>query len=163
MNKKIELIVFTLILFSIILFSVPLILGQEKVWDRAIVSAYGELLGESEPPLGSFTFRVATPPTGSDASNTIILMKYDSVENHTNIILPGDIVVVSYMDLNVNTYTSTSGSETNHYTFYYDGETSNVTVNETPIPEFSPILFAPFFIIASILAIIFKRKHSSKN
>ena len=104
MIKKIELIVFTLILFSIILFSVPLILGQEKVWDRAIVSAYGELLGESEPPLGSFTFRVVTPPAGSDATNTIILMRYDSGENHTKIIVPGDMVVVSYMDIVVDTY-----------------------------------------------------------
>ena len=73
MNKKIGFIVL-LIVFAITLLNVPLILAQEKLWDRAIVSAYGELLAESEPPLGSFTFRIETPPTGSEVTNTIILM-----------------------------------------------------------------------------------------
>ena len=162
MNKKSKFVLVSSLILVVTLYYVPTMLAQEMIWDRAIVSAYGELVFQQDPPVGAFTFNVATPPAGSEATNTIILTNYDPAENHTNNLAPGNVVAVTYMDFEVNEMNFVPASETNYYTFFYDGPASSVTVNDSQIPEFSTILLVPLFITVTLLAIIYRRKRTQK-
>ena len=161
MNKKIGLVVFT-ILLGIALFNTPLMFAQSQDWDSCEISAYGTNLVEGDPVPEQFGFTVVAPPSGSEITNTIYVLNEDTGENYTKTLSPGDLVNVVYLDT-IPSLSINPASEPNHWIISYDGEVSNLTVDGSYIPEFSPILIVPMFMAATILAIVYRRKRTSQT
>jgi len=160
MNKKIGFIVVSTLFLVIALFSAPLTFAQIP-WDYCKVSAYGtnlvEFEGTSNPYRYEFT--VAALPSGTEITNTVEVMDYDSGENYTINLSIGNIVRVTYDNVNPISNIIVPASESLHYTFDYEGPITSVTVNAIDVPEFPPILIVPLFMTATLLSIIYRRKH----
>jgi len=157
-NKKIGFIVAYSLFLVIVLLNAPFTFAQEKAWDWCQVSAYGTELVESEPPVGGFTFVVVAPPSGLEIPNTVWLMNYDSTENYTETLSPGDELQVNIMDFPIFTYNFTAAEEPDHYILFFEGEAGPVRINREIIPEFPPILIVPLFMTATLLALVYRRK-----
>ena len=160
MNEKRNFVFVSTLIIVIVSVLTSSALAQME-WDYCTISAYGTFA--ELPTEYGFAFITATPPTGSDIPNTIYVIKYSSGENYTNNLIPGDRVQVSILDANVDTMEFNPASEADHFTITFAGEARTATLNEQTIPEFSPILIAPLFMTATILAIIYRKKRSSQN
>ena len=162
MNKKVILIVFTTLFLVIAIFSTPLTFAQLRHWDYCKVSAYGTNFSEEEiDTIVRFYFNAISPPAGSEITNTIYVINYDTGENYTKNLEVGDYVVVRYDDYSPLVYEMTP--DVNGVTIRFEGEVFNTGLNNTPIPEFSPILIVPMFITATLLALAYRRKRTSQN
>ncbi|MBT8172181.1 hypothetical protein KJN74_04860 [Candidatus Bathyarchaeota archaeon] len=163
MNKKMLFCIVSTLFLVIALFSAPLTYAQRH-WDYCEVSAYVtnlELFGTGD--LYYINFNTATPPTGSEITNTIYVINYDTGENYTKNLGVGDFVSVRYDNFVPDTNILLPAGDSVHTTIYFEGEVVNVDLNYTSIPEFSPILIVPMFITATLLAIIYRRKRTSQN
>jgi hypothetical protein len=150
------------ILFVTALLCVPLILGQ-TYWDFAEISAYGtdiEYFESSTVNTERYAFTVAVPPSGSEITNTIYVMDNDSGENYTINLSIGDRVEVNYQNANPIQNSQEPAQESQHFIIIYEGPATGIDVNTVDIPEFSPILILPFFITATLIALIYRKKHT---
>ena len=160
MKLKIGSIAICTVLIVIIFSSMPLIFAQGQIWETCQISAYGTAI-EEDIEVKSFRFTTATPPSGLEIPNTIYMMDNDNGENYTITLAEGDVVVVNYEDINIMDIEV--ASEQSRWTILFDGSVSFVSVNSTPIPEFSTILIVPMFVLATLLAIIYRRKRVSPS
>ncbi|MCJ7614191.1 hypothetical protein MUO71_05445 [Candidatus Bathyarchaeota archaeon] len=159
MKLKIGFIVASTLFLVIALFNAPLTFAQVGLWDSCQILAYGTNI-EEDHEVGSFSFIAAVPPTGSEITNSIAVMDYDSGENYTIILSEGDIVLVIYdtvISMNIEV-----ASEADHYTILFEGSADYVSINSAVIPEFPTILIIPMFMTATLLAIIYRRKRTSQ-
>ena len=159
MKLKTGFIVVSTVLLIITLFNVPSIFAQEQIWEDCQVIAYGTNIFEDHE-VESFTFTAAAPPAGSEIPNTISVMDLDTGENHTITLSAGDNVLVIYRDP-INKYIEVA-AEAGHYTILYEGAATFISINSAAIPEFSSILIIPMFMIATLLAIAYKKKRISQ-
>ncbi|MEJ2113471.1 MAG: hypothetical protein P8X62_07220 [Flavobacteriaceae bacterium] len=159
MKLKTGFIIVSTMLLIITLFNVPSIFAQEQVWEDCQVIAYGTNIFEDHE-VESFTFTTAAPPAGSEIPNTISVMDLDTGENHTITLSAGDNVLVIYRDP-INKYIEVA-AEAGHYTILYEGAATFISINSAAIPEFSSILIIPMFMIATLLAIAYKKKRTSQ-
>ena len=160
MKLKIETIAVCAISFVIIFSSMASVFAQSQIWESCIIYAYGTDV-DDEAEAGILRFTAATPPTGSDIPNTIYVMDDDTGENYTITLADGDSVSMNYQfpeykEIDV-------AAEADHYTIYYQGTATYVSVNSTAIPEFSSILIVPLFLIATVLAIVYRKKRISSK
>lgn len=165
MNKKIGFIVITTLFIVTFLFSASLTFAQRS-WDSCIISAYGTNLDEyndSTTNTERYEFTVANPPSGSEITNTIEVINYDSGENFTETLSAGQRVYVNYLDAGPTLNTVNAAAESGYFIIEYDGYVTGVTINNIDIPEFSSIIILPLFITATLLAIVYKRKRTSQN
>ena len=160
MKLKIGSIAICTVLIVIIFSSMPLIFAQGQIWETCQISAYGTAI-EEDIEVKSFRFTTVTPPAGLEIPNTIYMMDNDNGENYTITLAEGDVVVVNYEDINIMDIEV--ASEQSRWTILFDGSVSFVSVNSTPIPEFSTILIVPMFVLATLLAIIYRRKRVSPS
>lgn len=160
MKLKIGSIAVCTISLVIIFSSMPLIFAQDQTWDSCIIDAYGiEVDDEFEAAILRFT--AVAPPTGSEVTNTITVMDDGTGENHTITLVDGDSVSMNYEN---TIYKEIQvAPEAGHYTIYYEGSATFVSVNSEPIPEFSSILIVPLFLITTVLALVYRRKRTSPN
>ncbi len=159
MKLKTGFIVVSTVLLIITLFNVPSIFAQEQIWEDCQVIAYGTNIFEDHE-VESITFTAAAPPAGSEIPNTISVMDLDTGENHTITLSAGDNVLVIYRDP-INKYIEVA-AEAGHYTILYEGAATFISINSAAIPEFSSILIIPMFMIATLLAIAYKKKRTSQ-
>ena len=158
MKVKIGLIVACTMFLVIVLFNVPSIFAQERNWESCRISAYGTEV-EEEFEVSLIRFTVVLPPTGSEITNTIEVMDSVTRENITITLSDGDRVSINYEDViyqNIEV-----ASEANHYTISYEGGATFISVNSTEIPEFASIVIIPMFMIATLIALVYRRKRSS--
>ncbi len=159
-NKKIELIVVSFLFLVIVLQSAPLAYTQYTIiYDWCKVSAYGTDLEEGPSTGQSFIFIVADPPSGSNLSNEIWVHSLLTDENYSTTLSPGDRVEIRHMYGIVESKSLDPASETGYFNILYVGEASDVRINYDQIPEFQTILIVPMFITATLLALIYRRKH----
>lgn len=160
-NKKKVFFFSSLLILAVSIFFLPLTFAQAP-WYSVKVSAYAYNLIENNLGGASLEFTVASPPSGSEISNTISAIYSATDENFTVNLTPGDSITVTYTG---NTYvdhvTITDGSESNYFIIDYEGEAGWLMVNGTDIPEFTPILIVPMFIAVTLLALIYRRKHKT--
>jgi len=161
-NKKIGFIVVSTVFLVIVLCSAPLTFAQElRYWDSCKVSAYGFGFTEMETgDIRSISFNVAAPPSGSDITNTLEVMDYVTGENYSITLSNSDAIVIRYDNYPPLNYTATPAAESNHYIIYFEGPVVNVTIGGAVVPEFPPILVVPMFMTVTLLAIIYRRKHT---
>ena len=152
-------IIFSILLLAINWLNVQLAFAQIH-WDYCKVSAYGNNFDDFQTSGLSerFQFSVVAPPSGSDISNTVEVMNYETSENYTKNLSVGDIVLIRYDNINPINLTIESASEPLHHVFYYEGEVYRVRINYDDVPEFPPFLIAPLFMTATLLAILYRRK-----
>jgi len=165
MNNKIGLLFFCTLFLVTALVCVPLTLAQIR-WDYCKVDAYGTNLNDysdSTTNTERFSFTVATPPTGSEITNTIEVKNNDGSGNFTEILEFGQTILVDYLNSVPSRNNVDPAAESNYFIIDYEGEVSSVTINSVDIPEFSTILIVPMFIAATLLAIVYRRKRSSQN
>jgi hypothetical protein len=156
MKLKIGTIAVCTISLVIILSIMSLVSAQ--VWEPCIIDAYGTEV-DDEMEAGILRFTAVAPPTGSEISNTITVTDGNTGENHTITLADGDSVSMNYEN---SIYKEIQvAPEAGHYTIYYEGTATFVSVNSDPIPEFSSILIVPLFLIATSLAIAYRRKRNS--
>ena len=158
MNVKIGLSVVCTIFLVIVLFNVPSMFAQERTWESCKISAYGTEV-EEEFEVNLIRFTAVVPPTGSEITNTIEVMDSVTRENITITLSEGDRVSINYEDViyqNVEV-----APEEDHYTITYEGGATFISVNSTEIPEFSSIVIIPMFMIATLIALVYRRKRSS--
>ena len=163
MNKKSGFSVALILFLFSALVCVSLTSAQVKNWDYCKISAYGDRLNdysESTSNNERFEFYVAAPPTGSNITNTIEVLNYDTGENYTQNLSANNVVYVDYQFRNPIQKSLSQAAEPDHYVIIYEGEVAAVTVNRIDIPEFSPILILPLFMTATIMALIYKRKRT---
>ncbi|MEJ2281683.1 MAG: hypothetical protein P8X97_07250 [Candidatus Bathyarchaeota archaeon] len=158
MKLKIGSMIVCAICLVIIFSSMPLIFAQDQAWGTCVVDAYGTEV-DDEVEAGILRFTAAAPPTGSNIANIIYVVDENTGENFTIILAEGDQVSMNYQypiykEIN-------AGTEADHYTIYYEGEATFVSVNSEPIPEFSSVIIAPLFLIGTVLAIVYRRKRTS--
>jgi hypothetical protein len=91
------------------------------------------------------------------------VINYDTGENYTKNIGVGDFVTVRWDGYVPEGYSIEMAGDSVHSTISFEGEVFNVAINYTDIPEFSPILILPMFITATLLAIVYRRKRTSKH
>ena len=156
MSKKIVFVVASTLFLVVALFSTPLTFAQLP-FEYCRIEAYGTLTNDGD---NAFVFSAAVPPAGSEIPNSIVTVNYDPYENYTDNIPPGAEVIVFVTDTTTKTFNP--ASEPDHYTIFFEGSVSWVTVNSETIPEFPPILIIPMFITATALAIIYRRKRTSQ-
>ena len=158
MNVKIGLSVACTMFIVIVLFNVPSMFAQERTWDSCQISAYGTDI-EEEFEVNLLRFTAVVPPTGSEITNSIEVMDLGTGENVTINLSDGDRVSLIYEDViyqNVEV-----APEANHYTITYDGGANFISVNSVEIPEFASIVIIPMFMIATLIALVYRRKRSS--
>ena len=160
MSKKIVFVVASTLFLVTALVSAPLTFAQ--IFNSVQISAYGTNVIEDNLGAGSLEFTVVVPPAGSEIPNSISAHNIASGENYTMNCSPGDGVMLTFVNLQIDTYTLTAASEPNHFIIFYEGEAGWLQVNGATIPEFSPILIVPMFITATVLAIIYRRKRTSQ-
>ena len=164
MNKKIGFSVAATLFIVAAMICVPLTSAQVKSWDYCKLSAYGDRLNdyaESSSNTERFEFYVAVPPSGSNITNTLEVMNYETGENYTLNLTDGNVVYLEHQYRNPIQMSLNQASEADHYIIFYEGEVAAVTVNRIDIPEFSSILIIPLFITATLLAIFYRRKKTS--
>ena len=163
MNKKTVFFFTSLLIVAFSIIYLPLTNAQAP-WYSVKVSAYAYNLIENNLGGASLEFTVADPPSGLEISNTISAINSATDENFTVNLTPGDSITVTYTG---NTYvdhvTITDGSESNYYIIDYEGEAGWLLVNGADVPEFQPILIAPLFIAATLLALIYRKKQKNIN
>ena len=162
-NKK-KVFFFSLIsILAIVLVYSPLTFAQElRYWDYCKVSAYGYNFAEMETgDIRTTSFNVATPPSGSDITNTVEVMDYDAGENYTKIFSIDDAIIIRYDNYPPLNYTATPAADSNHYIIYFEGPVVNISIRGVAIPEFPPILIVPLFMTATLMALAYRRKHST--
>ena len=153
MKLKIGVLVASTLFLVIALFNVPLMFAQDPVYACMLNVKCTNLV--TDEANGFFSFTVSSPDTGTP--NSITAIKYsDGVEN-SKILSPGDTVVVSYSFF----YASDLVYSTETGILSYTGPADSVTINASEIPEFSSILSIPLLTIATLLVIIYRRKHTS--
>ena len=158
MNVKIGLSVACTMFLVIVLFNVPLMFAQERTWELCQISAYGtEVEDEFEVSLVRFT--AVVPPTGSEITNTIKVMDSDTGENITINLSDGDRVSLNYEDVIFKNIMVAPVE--NHYSIYYEGGATFISINSAEIPEFASIVIIPMFMIATLVALVYRRKRSS--
>ena len=163
MNKKVLFCIISTLFLFIALFSAPLSFAQRH-WDYCEVLAYAtnaDLFQTGD--IIYIEFYVAAPPAGSEITNTIYVINYDTGENYTKNLGVGDFVNVRWDGFVPESYTIEPATDSVHSTIYFEGEVYNVALNYTDIPEFSPILIVPMFITASLLTLIYRKKRTSQN
>jgi len=165
MKKKIGLIFFCTLFLVTALICVPLTFAQIS-WEYCKVSVYGTNLNDysdSSTNTERFQINVATPPSGSEITNTIEVRDTNRGEEYTETLSVGDIVFVNYQNSNPIQNTINPASESGYWIISYEGEVSSVTINAIDIPEFPPILIVPLFMTATLLAIVYRRKRTSQS
>lgn len=166
MDKKISIIsVFTIFLITISI-TIPVTLAQEEYWNYCKISAYVTNLDDyssSSTNTFRYQFTIAEPPAGSNITNTLEVRNDDSGVNYTRDLSIGDVVYFNYANLNPTKNHVNAAEESNYYIIDYEGEVLDLEVNNVLIPEFSPILVSPLFMMATILAIIYRRKKLNKQ
>jgi hypothetical protein len=164
MNKKIGFIVVSTLFLVIVLFNASLTLAQPDIWDYVNLSAYGTSVNDESET--SFNFIVATPPTGSEITNTIYVERTSGlpVENYTRQLLPGETINLVHSRVDVPIVRSvTPASEPDHFNILFEGQARYVQIEGIWIPEFPTILIVPLFMTATLLALIYRRKRTSQN
>ncbi|MEJ2105361.1 MAG: hypothetical protein P8X47_12415 [Ignavibacteriaceae bacterium] len=161
MKKKIGIIsVFTIFLISLSVV-IPFTFAQEDYWNYCKISAYVTNLDDyssSSTNTFRYQFTIAEPPAGSNITNTIEVRDDDSGVNYTKNLSIGDVVYFDYANLNPTKNYVNPAEESNYFIVDYEGEIYDLQINNILIPEFSPIFISPIFIIATLLAIIYRRK-----
>jgi hypothetical protein len=162
-NKKVQFCIVSILFLVIALYSIPLSFA-ERHWDYCIVSAYATNADLFETgDIIYIEFYAAAPPAGSEITNTIYVINYDTGENYTKNLGVGDFVTVRWDGFVPEGYSIEPAADSVHSTISFEGEVFNVALNYTDIPEFSPILVLPMFITATLLALGYRRKRTSKN
>jgi hypothetical protein len=163
MNKKIGFIVVSTLFLVIVLFNASLTLAQPNIWDYVAVSGYGTLVGEEGET--NFRFIVATPPTGSEITNTVYVQRNSApVENYTRPLLPGEEIYLTHSRVDVPIVRSiTPASEPDHFNIVFEGQARYIQVDAAYIPEFPTILIIPMFMMATLLALVYRRRRASHN
>lgn len=163
MNKKVKFCIVSILFLAIAIFSAPLTFA-ERHWDYCIVSAYATNADLFETgDIIYIEFNAAAPPAGSEITNTIYVINYDTGENYTKTLGVGDFVNVRWDGFVPEGYSIEPAADSVHSTISFEGEVFNVALNYTDIPEFSPILILPMFITATLLALVYRRIRTSKN
>jgi hypothetical protein len=162
-NKKKVFFFSSILILAVTFLCSSLTFAQElRYWDYCKVSAYGYNFAEMETgDIRTTSFNVATPPSGSDITNTVEVINYDTGENYTKTFSIDDAIIIRYDNYPPLNYTATEAAESNHYIIYFEGSVANVSIRGAAVPEFPPILIVPLFITATLLALIYRRKHSS--
>lgn len=161
MNKK-KLFLFCLISIPVVtlVFSSFSCAQEMRFWDNCKVSAYGYNVAELETgEIRSISFNVGTPPSGSDIPNTLEVMDYITGENYSMTLVIDDPIIIRYDTYPPITNSITQGEDSSHYIIEFEGAVVNVTIRGDVVPEFPPLIIVPLFIAATLLAIIFRRKH----
>ena len=163
MNKKNVLMVVCTLFLVTALICVPLTFAQTH-WDNCKVSAYATNIEEwGTGDILFLDFTVAVPPSGSEIVNTLEVENYDGSENYTKTLSAGDRVSIRYDDFPTLRNSVEAALEEGHYIIDFEGEVFNATINSISVPEFSPILIVPMFIVATLLALAYRRKRTSQN
>jgi len=164
MNKKIGLIVSMTLFLIIALFSAPLTFAQDSIpWDYCIISAYGtDVIEEQVGTILRTDFIVAVLPSGSNITNTIYVMNYDTGENYTKNLSAGQEVRIRYDDLVPDKFSILAGEDPGHSIIYFEGAVVRVRINTIDVPEFPAFLVIPMFIAATLLALVYRRKRTSQ-
>ena len=132
-------------------------------WDYCKVSAYATNVEYEEVRnIVRYTFLVAEPPSGSNITNTIYVMNYETGENYTKNVPIGSIVRIRYDDIIPDICSVTLAEDSRYSIVYYEGAVVRVMINSVDVPEFSTILVIPLFMTATLLAILYKRKRDHK-
>ena len=166
MKLKIGLIAVSTLFLVTALICVPLTFAQTNYWDYAKVSAYGKNLEDFQTSTSNrerYEFTVVVPPTGSEITNTIEVMDDDSGENYTINLSVNDVVRVNYQNTNPSVNSLDPAAQSLHFNINYEGEVTGLTINTVDVPEFPPILTIPLFMIATLLALVYRRKRTSQN
>lgn len=143
----------------------PLTFAQRD-WDYARVSVYETYFDDFSTSTTNnerYEFTVATPPSGSEITNTIEVRDNGTGENYTEILPIGVVVRVNYQNSNPTKNNVDQDPGTQNYIIDYEGEVESITINAVEIPEFSSIILVPLFIAVTLLAIIYKRNALSKT
>ena len=160
MNKKTGFfIISTLFIFGV-LFSVSLSFAQ--YWHYCEIDAYGTDLDdffEHTINANRYEFTVVSPPAGSEITNTIYVINYDTGENYTETLVPGQRVRYNY-DECISTLNRVTEAPEGYWTLEYEGDITRVLIDSVDIPEFSTILLVPLFIALTLFAIIYRRKQT---
>jgi hypothetical protein len=162
MKKKFGIITISILIFVSIIFSTSLTSAQSG-WNYCKIDAYGTNLNDySDSSTNSerYEFTVATPPSGSEITNTIEVSDFSSGENFTETLTPGQVVYYNYQGSVPSTNRVTAASEAGFWILEYEGDITDITIDNTAIPEFSSIIILPLFITVTLLAIIYRRKHT---
>lgn len=160
MKHKIGItVICTLILFSILV-NTPLTFAQ--VYESVKISAYGTGLVINNLAGASLEFVVANPPPGSEITNSILARRITNGENCSVNLSPGDDVLLTYANMQVDNISLVESSESGYFMISYEGEAGWLWVNATEVPEFSSILLVPLFMSLTLLGILYKRKQNHK-
>ena len=159
MNRKTKFIVISILFIFPILSTASITFGQRS-WNYCKIDAYGTNLNDysdSSTNQERYAFTVATPPAGSDITNTIEVADFGTGENFTENLSPGEVVYFNYQYTNfeINNVTAAGSG---FWTIEYLGDITEITINNVEIPEFSSIIILPLFIAATLLAIIYRKK-----
>ena len=164
MNKKNGFVVASTLFLIIALFSAPLTFAQ--IWDSVIVSAYATSVVEDGLGEGNIEFVVVVPPAGLEITNSISAQHIQSGESRTINLTAGDQILLTFANMRIDNYSVELAAEPNHHIIYYEGQAGWIWLNAVDIvniPEFSPILVVPMFIVATAIAIVYRRKRTSQN
>ena len=164
MNRKTKFIFISTLCICTLLFNASLTFGQRS-WNYCKIDAYGTNLNnysDSSTNQERYEFTVASPPAGSDISNTIEVADFGTGENFTETLSPGQVVYFNYQYTNFE-INNVTAAESGFWTIEYLGDITEITINNVDIPEFSSIIILPLFITVTLLAIIYKRKRTSQN
>lgn len=163
-NKKTRFL-FSTFLIGLAFMSFSIVLAPTE-WDTCIISAYTvaasfDDYSTSTSNQDRFEFTVANPPEGSNITNTLFVMDSGSGENYTINLEEGQRIYVNYQTWNPSVNTQTPAEDSDYLNILYDGGVLEVQINRVDVPEFSPILIAPMFVIATLLAIIYRRRQKT--
>ena len=153
MKLKIGLLVTSTLFLVIALFNASLTFAQETNYACIVDVKCTNLVADETN--GFFSFTVSTPDAGT--ANRITAINMTSGYEHVRNVSLGDTVVVSYSFF----YASDLVYSTETGILRYTGPADSVTINATEIPEFSSILSIPLLTIATLLVIIYRRRHTS--
>jgi len=160
MNKKIGFIFGLILLLVNILFSAPLAFSQTAVWHSVKISTCGKNVIENNLLGASLEYTIVAPPSGSEITNLISATNVESGENYTVNLSPDERVALIYAYVIVDKIIVEPIPESTNYIIEFEGEAWSLMINGSTIPEFPPILIAPMFMIATLLALVYKRKRT---
>ena len=165
MENRFRVIISLGFMLVIILVVIPLTIAQG--WVDVKISAYGTAVytpyAEHISGGATMEFTVVAPPEGLDVANSISACDPQTGEICTQNLQPGDYVYIGVPKLGVDSCTIEECSESQHYLINFEGQASMLLVNATIIPEFPIALMIPFFILATLLALIYRNKHKRNS